>query len=203
MGRLGSAALIGAPLALFAGTVVHPGLDTNAAAQLAIIDGEPGRWYATHLLGLLAMVLFVPAVLALAEIVARREPALARVGGALALAGVVGFSGIVTMFGFVAFEMAGEGERSQMADLFHRLNTEPAVVAPIRGLAFAFPAGIACLAAGLFRARVAPAWACAAPVAGVLLFAAGAPTGHAVLLIPATALMSVGFAAVAVPRLRA
>ena len=202
MGRPAAAAMIGAPLALFAGTVVHPGLDTDAVAQLAIIDGEPARWYATHLLGLLAMVLFVPAIAALAGVVGRSQPAWGRLGGALALAGVVGFTGIVTMFGFVAFEMATGGDRAAMADLFERLNTEPVVAGPIRGLAFAFPAGLVCLAIGLHRARAAPAWACVAPVAGVLLFAAAAPSGREALLIPASALMCAGFAAVAVPRLR-
>ena len=202
MGGAASAALVGAPLALFVGTLVHPGLDTDAAAQLAIIDGAPGRWYATHLLGLVAMVLFVPGVVALGDLVSRSEPRWGRAGGALALAGVIGFTGIVTLFGFVAGEMAAQGDRAQMADLFHGLNTEPAVAGPIRGLAFAFPAGIACLAVGLHRARAAPAVACFAPLAGVLLFAVAGPTGHASLLIPATALMTVGFGVVALDRRR-
>src|SRR5687767_8834430 len=110
---LAGVCLIAAPLTFFAGTLVHPGLRRDAAEQIALIGAHRGAWYWTHLLGLAAVVLFVPAILGLARLLRARAPGWARAGAGLALVGFVGWAGIVAGYGFVGWQMtAGGGRKS-------------------------------------------------------------------------------------------
>jgi hypothetical protein len=112
--------LIGAPAALFAGTFVHPGLREDAAAQLELIAAHPDRWYVNHLLGLVSMTLFIPALVALVHLVRDRAPGLAYAGAALGIVGTLGFTGVMTIYGFVAWQMSMSPDQARMADLFER-----------------------------------------------------------------------------------
>jgi hypothetical protein len=124
--RLAAASLIAAPLLLLAGELLHPQNLPDPAQQLATVAADPGRWYLAHLLSLLGFALLVPAILGLAQLVGRRRAALADLGGALALLGVLASVGLLTLDGFGVWQMAQPAaDRAEMAALLERIFTSP------------------------------------------------------------------------------
>jgi hypothetical protein len=148
-----------APLFLLVGAVLHPEMETDEAAQLAVIADSPDRWYVSHLILLCAIALAVPAVLGLMHMLREREVALGHVGGALALLGLLASIGLVAMDGFVGWQ-AAEGSRAEMTALFERVNETAGVVIPFLVVSFGFALGLIALAMGMYRARAAQWWMC-------------------------------------------
>jgi hypothetical protein len=108
--RLGTAAaLIAAPLLFLVDNLLHPEELTrgNEIEQVAAIADAYTRWQAAHVIGFLAILAFVPAVLGLAFLVRRRQPTYGLVGGGLALLGLMGLAAVITIDGF-AWGIAGE-----------------------------------------------------------------------------------------------
>lgn len=193
--------LIGAPALLFVGTVIHPGLRQSPHAQLELIARNPDQWYLNHLLGLAAMVLFVPAIAGAVHLLRDREPVWGYLGGALGIVGVIGFVGVITIFGFVGWQMAITGDQEQMAELFRRINHTARVAIPFRIMPFAFVLGMVCLAIGLYRARIA-GLPCIAVAAGPVLFGIGTQAELVGLMIPASGMMMMGLGSVGIRVLR-
>jgi hypothetical protein len=193
--------LIAAPAVLFAGTAVHPGLRAGAAAQLELIANHPNQWYLNHILGVVSMLLFIPAIVSLVELLREREPTWGYVGGALAIVGTVGFIGLMTIFGFVAWQMTTFGDQAQMAELFRRLNHTAGVAIPFRAMPFAFVIGMVCVAIGLYRGRIAR-MPCLAIAVGPILFAIGGQVEQVALMIPASGMMTVGLGSIGLRILR-
>jgi hypothetical protein len=54
---------------------MHPHESWDPAAQVAIVADSASRWYVAHLLLFVGMLVFVPGILALSEVVAKRRPA--------------------------------------------------------------------------------------------------------------------------------
>jgi hypothetical protein len=104
-----AAALIVAPLLFLVDNALHPEELTrgNELEQVGVIADAYTRWQAAHVIGFLAILAFTPAVLGLAFLVRRRQPTLGLLGGALALAGVIGLAAVITIDGF-AWGIAGE-----------------------------------------------------------------------------------------------
>ena len=188
----GGISLIAAPAVFLAGTAIHPGLRADGSEQLDLIAQHPGAWYATHILGLAFVVLMIPAVLTLTQLLGDREPFLTSLGGALSLVGLVGWGSIVVIYGLVFWQMGVAGDRTEMAALLERLTHTPGVLVPTRVAAFGAVAGMICLAAGLFRARVLPAWGCVAIAMGLVAFAVGAQTELVWLMTLGTACLTAG-----------
>jgi hypothetical protein len=189
----GGAALLVGPTAFALGTFIHPGLDTDPAAQLALVAAHPDAWYATHVLGLVFVVAGIPGVLALVHLA--RAGALRHVGAALAMMGLVGWGAVVALYGWVGREAALAGDRSEMAALFERVTETPAAAIPTRGLAVGLLAGMACLAVALLRARAVPRWTCVfAP--GLALFALGARNAVLAPMRIGTVLAALGLGAI-------
>lgn len=187
--------LIAAPAALFAGTVIHPGLREGAAAQLELIADNQDRWYLNHILGIVSMTLFVPALAVLLHLVRIRQPGLAYVGTALGIVGTIGFTGLMTIYGFVAWQMSISPDQARMAELFERINHTAGVAIPFRTMPFAFVVGMVCLAIGLYRAGVARL-ACLPIAAGPVLFAAGAQTEQVMLMVSGSGMMTAGLGSI-------
>jgi hypothetical protein len=164
--RLGTAAaLVVAPLLFLIDNLLHPEeLERgNEAEQLAIIADAYSRWQGAHLLGFLAILAFVPAVLGLAFLVRRRRPGLGLVGGGLALAGLIGLAAVVTIDGF-AWGIAGElsarpevGPDAGAAMLKDLQESEWAL--PYYLTPAGFVVGLVMLAVGAARQGAVPAWA--------------------------------------------
>jgi hypothetical protein len=108
--RLGTAAaLVVAPLLFLVDNVLHPKevARGNEIEQVVLISDAYTRWQAAHVIGFLAILAFVPAVLGLAFLVRRRQPTLGLLAGGLGLAGLLGLAAVITIDGF-AWGIAGE-----------------------------------------------------------------------------------------------
>ena len=108
--RLGTAAaLIVAPLLFLVDNLLHPKevARGNEIEQVVLISDAYTRWQAAHVIGFLAILAFVPAVLGLAFLVRRRQPTLGLLAGGLGLAGLIGLAAVITIDGF-AWGIAGE-----------------------------------------------------------------------------------------------
>jgi hypothetical protein len=152
------ACMVVAPLLVLVSEVIHPAEKSNTRDQLAVIAGHLDRWYVAHLIAIVAIALAVPAVLGLMHMLRERQVAWGHLGGGLALLGLLAITGLVAVEGFVGWQAAAGGDRAQMVALFDRLTNTAGFVIPFIVVAYGFMLGLACLAVGLYRARVVPSW---------------------------------------------
>jgi len=92
--RTGTASLIVAPALMSAGDLMHPHESWDPATQVAMIAESTSRWYLAHLLLFVGMLLFVPGILALSELVAKRRPATGYAARVLLVASVGALSAV-------------------------------------------------------------------------------------------------------------
>ncbi len=203
--RATAAALVIGPAILLLDNLLHPKEydPGNEAGQLAEIADSYTRWQLAHLLGFLAIVIFAVAILGLAFLVRRRRPALGLAGGALGLAGLLGFASVIAIDGFTW---------GVLGHVYGQPGSDPATVEnaldevqssawslPFYTLPLAWIAGMTMLAVGAAREGAVPGWA-----AGLLVLAAVlAGTETAVIdntyFILGAATLLAGGIAVAVP----
>jgi hypothetical protein len=184
------------PLLLLVGVVVHPEMDSDEATQLAVVGDHLDQWYASHLILMISLVLAFPAVLGLMHMLRERQVALGHVGGGLALLGLVSFTAIVAIDGFVVWQMAAAGDQGEMTALFQRLTDTAGIVIPIYAVSFAFALGMICLAVGLYRARAVQSWMAACLAVGAVLDAVAGAAYLGWLAIVAAAVLFVGFGSI-------
>lgn len=144
----------------------------SEAGELASVAHSPGRHQASALVGLLAVLLLVPATLTLARLVRPRRPLMAWLGASLAIVGAVGLAAHFA-FRLPTVEMARSGaDRAQMQVLYDRIEGNAAIAGVILvGIAGTY-FGQVVLTIGLRRARLVPIWvpallALALPVSAV------------------------------------
>lgn len=180
--RAGAGAVLAAPLVFTVSELSWP--DTDGSTQAAVL-GQLAPHHGQLLLavatGLLAAVLFIPALFSLMTPVRRRGTVLTHLGGGLALLGTA-LSGLalggVQLF---VYEASAPGvDRVAIGSFFDQAMSDP-VGAPLVIGHYLFALGLIVLAGGLFRARAGYRWASAALGAGPLLDAvlgtAGLPGG--------------------------
>ena len=175
----------------------------NEARQLAEIADNYARWQLAHLLGFFAIVIFAAAILGLAFLVRRRQPALGLAGGALGLAGLLGFAAAIALDGFtwgVLGHVYGQSavDSATVEKTLDEVQTSSWSL-PFYLLPAAWIAGMVMLAVGAARQRAVPGWA-----AGLLVLAAVlAGTETAVIdnayFIAGAATLLAGGVAVALP----
>ena len=184
------------PLILLAAMVIHPATGTSEASVISAAADHADAWYIAHLLGLISIVLAVPAVLGLMHMLREREVAYGHVGGGLGLLGLMAFVGIVTMEGFVGWQMGQGGDRGEMVSLMQRLNDSAGFYIPFYLVSVGFTLGMIVLALGLYRARAVQSWmAVFVGLAAVLLGVAGF-TASEVLSIVGAAFLFVGLGSI-------
>jgi hypothetical protein len=145
--------MMAAPALGLVATIVSPSLKSDEAAQLAVVAGDPDRWYVSNLLGLVAIVLAVPAVLGLMHMLRERQVAAGHVGGAFALFGLMMLMA-GTAIAMVVWQMAAGGaDQAQMAALLDRVNTTTGTFIPFFLGQFAFAVGMLALGWGLWQAH--------------------------------------------------
>lgn len=163
--RATAAALVVAPVLLVADNLLHPEeLEPgNEAQQLAEIADAYTRWQLAHFLGFLGIILYAVAVLGLAFLVRRRQPWLGLVGGALGLAGLLGFAGVIAIDGFTwgalgrTYALPGADRRS--VEMALDVVQSSGWSLPFYLLGLAWIAGMIVLAIGLVRQGAVPPWA--------------------------------------------
>jgi hypothetical protein len=173
--------LVLAPLFAIASSVVAPPFKSDAREQIAAIAAHPERWYWFTLLLLIGSILFVPALLWIADRVRTGSRRLADIGGSLAVLGAVIAVGDV-MTQFISWQMVkGGADPAQMAALLDRYQNAggASLVFTVGGLSILI--GCVLLTIGLIRHHLAPAWAAVglslAVVANVVTFTASSNAG--------------------------
>jgi hypothetical protein len=187
--------MIGAPLLLLVGVIVHPESKSDVGAQLAVIADNMDAWYAAHLIIAVSLVLAVPAVLGLMHMLREREVAYGHIGGGLALIGLLATTAIVAIDGFVGWQAgaATGADAAAMTALFERVTETTGVVLPVFVMSYAFTLGVLFLAAGLYRARAVQSWTAAMLGIGAIILAVGFGTMEDVVTIVGAAMFLVGF----------
>jgi hypothetical protein len=161
--------LVLAPLLALASSVVAPAFKSDEREQLAVVAAHPNQWYWFTLLLLAGSILFVPALLWIAELVRSRAPRLGQIGGALAVLGAIIAVGDV-MTQFVSWQMVkGGADLTQMAAALDRFANAggSSIVFTVGGLSILI--GCVLLTVGLIRHHLAPAWAAVGLSAAVLV----------------------------------
>lgn len=160
--------LMAAPLLLLASHLLQPAHGTSTAAEVATQARHSGAFDASTVVGFLAMLVLVPAVVTLAGLL--RDRWSGHVGGALALSGSLGLtfllgtgSGATTIARY-----GGNGAVSLTDHLQSNVGFTVAVAVMLVGWTF----GLITLAVGLWRSDQLPAWAAAAIAAAPLVPAA-------------------------------
>jgi hypothetical protein len=158
---LAGLALFVAPLAMMVSEVIYS-LSFSQESDgrfFAAVAERSATWTGATLLGLLAAILFVPAVVGMVHLTRDRGVVLAHVGGALALVGAVGYACHQMLF-VVMGEMARiEGQREAVISISRQLDNS-AIIGMIAMLMFllSLSLGLILLTAGLYRAGFAPVW---------------------------------------------
>jgi len=161
--------LVLAPLLALASSLVAPPIKSDAREQLAVVAAHPNQWYWFTLLLLAGSILFVPALLWIADLVRSRSPRLGEIGGALAVLGAIIAVGDV-MTQFVSWQMVkGGADLSQMAAALDRFDNAAgsSIVFTVGGLSILI--GCVLLTVGLIRQHLAATWAAVGLSAAVLL----------------------------------
>jgi hypothetical protein len=182
-----------APVLLLVSTIVRPELHGGTAAQLNEIAAHPDAWYASELIGLLSIVLAVPAVLGLMHMLRERRVADGHVGGGMALLGLLAFAGL-TAVGMVAWQMAAPGgDLTASAAVLERFEETAGSMIPFSLGSFLWAIGMCVLAFGLFSARVISPISAACLAAGGIALVVGFAAAMSWLVIIGAALTAVGF----------
>ena len=184
--------MVGAPLLLLVGMVIHPERKSDVGDQLAVVADNMDAWFAAHLIVLIALVLAVPAVLGLMHMLREREVAFGHLGGGLAMVGILATTGVVAIDGFVGWQ-AAESPSPEMVALFERVTETAGVVIPFFVMSLGFAVGMLFLAAGLYRARAVQSWTAAMLGVGSIVLAVGNMMPSDVLSILGSAVLLVGF----------
>lgn len=102
------AATLIAPALLAAGWLAQPRLSGDAAAELAQIGGDPGRWRLAAVLLMLGALAAIPAAVSLAAPVRRRSEVGALSGMLLTAVGAVGLVALSALAGLHGAALAGD-----------------------------------------------------------------------------------------------
>ena len=180
-----------APVLLLVSTIVRPELHDGTAAQLGEIAAHPDAWYAAELIGLLSIVLAVPAVLGLMHMLRERRVADGHVGGGMALLGLLAFTGL-TAVGMVAW-LGATGDAASTAAVLERFEETAGSMIPFYLGSFLWATGMCVLAFGLFSARAVSPITAACLAAGGIALVVGFAAAMSWLVIVGAALTAVGF----------
>jgi hypothetical protein len=207
--RLGTAAaLVIAPLLFLIDNLLHPKElgRGNEIEQVLLIANAYTRWQAAHVIGFLAILAFVPAVLGLAFLVRRRQPGYGLIAGAMALAGVLGLAAVITIDGFAwgiagelatASDLGPEGASEVLSDLQGSEWSLPYYLTPI-----GFILGMVMLAIGAARQGAVPVWAGGLLAVAVLMVGTETAIVSNAYFIAGAVVFLVAGIAVALPLLR-
>jgi hypothetical protein len=142
------ASLIGGPLLMTIGDLIHPEERMDAAEQIAILVDHASRWYVAHLLLFIGMMLAIPGLLALASLTAERSPAAGYAARILTLIGAATFASIFLGEMLIGRFVTDGADSAAATDLLDITLSGPIAAAIIPGV-LAFLVGIAAFASPL------------------------------------------------------
>jgi hypothetical protein len=165
--RLQSAALVVAPLAGLATTIAWPQTPLDMAARLDVLAGAAGRTQVAHLLNLVTILLFVPALAGMHRLLQPRRARAAAIGTGLVAVGLVGWSGVLAL-GTAELQLARTMPGSTAVPAVEALQGSPVAVAMTAMFLLCTFIGLVVLAVALWRAGVVRGWVPAAVGAAVV-----------------------------------
>ena len=158
------------------------------------MSDNPDRYFVAHAILLTRLMLFLPAVLALVHMLKGKQPALGHAACGLAIVGMFGAAGIVTMDGVAVSQMAQpEANAQEMAALRDRIKESNGLRAVARVTGISFMIGMVLLAFALWRARGAPHWVAAGIAAAAITLFVAYVTDNRSIFVLAFALYAVAF----------
>ena len=151
--RAGALALVAAPaLTLAAHLVQATPAQHDTVSELASIAAHPVRYQVSGLLGFVSMVLFLPALLAMARPLWERRPRLAFVGLAMSVTGLLA---LVSLMGSgpisLAMTRAARGDGADMVALTDRYESSWLVLVWVLLMVIGYSLGPVVLGVGLWR----------------------------------------------------
>lgn len=189
------------PLLFLVAFVISPRLETDAAAQLSVAGEHVDRFYIVNLIGLVGLVLMVPAVLGLMHMIRERRPFEGAVGGGLTMLGVLASIASIGI-AFAVWRMVSDGVTPADVALLDSINEAAGVQIPIAIVGFAGCVGFVLLMFGMFRAHVVDWWMALFAATGLVLINIAFPAGVLALGIAGSALLLVGLGATGLMVLR-
>ncbi len=185
-------ALVTQPIAGLAEHALDPQAGPDRAAQLAAIAASPDQRLLGTLVGLLALVLFVPVVLGLVHLSRARAPLLSLIGGALALTGALAYAALHGVE-LAELEMIRGGiDQRQVAAVMGQLEEGAGGLVTLLLFLVGMVVGTFILAMALWRARTAPRLAVLLIAVFLLIDAAGAIAEHKPTNLLAHTLLLIG-----------
>jgi hypothetical protein len=146
------AALVTAPALVLVATLTQAAPSAHdTASELASIAAAPGRYQLSGVIGWCAMLLYVPALSALATPLRRSRPRLAAAGLGMSMAGLVALISLMGS-GPVSLAMAQAPERAAMVRVTDAYESAPITVAWMLLMVVGFSLGPVLLGFGLWRA---------------------------------------------------
>jgi hypothetical protein len=195
------ACMLLAPLVMLIAAVVSPELETKAGAQLTTAADNLDRFYISNLLGMIALILLVPAVLGLMHMVRERRAGYGALGGGLTVLGTLA-SLVGCGVGFAIWQMADDGVQAADVSALHGLMNTAGAVIPVYALGLVMAIGAAILGAGLYLARVVDWWMALFFAGGIVCINVAFLAGTVALLIVGAALTLVGLGSMGLMVLR-
>jgi len=202
------AALIAAPALFLLDNLLHPEeLERgNTGEQVQLIADSYTRWQLAHAVGFVSIVVFAAAVLGLAFLVRRRQPWLGLLGGALALAGLLGLAAVITIDGF-SWGVVGVTSEDPRVGSFASAGVLDVIQDSRWGWLYyvtpvGFVAGMIALAVGAARQGAVPPWAAGLLVVAVLMVGTETAIISNAYFIAGAAVFLVAGVAMALPILR-
>ncbi|NUR31760.1 MAG: hypothetical protein HOV83_38965, partial [Catenulispora sp.] len=147
----GGLALVSAPLLLLAGGILHGTDQSGAAAQLARVRADLGRWYLAHLLMIIGFAVLIPAALRLIRPVRRGAPRVHLVATLLLGLGGIAMIAQIVLDGFGQWLLAQAAEPTTAGLLVERMRTAPELVIPTARLSGPLAVGLFWCAFGLWK----------------------------------------------------
>jgi hypothetical protein len=157
-----------------------------------VVADNLDRWYAAHLIELVALALMIPAILGLAHLIHQRRPTLSYAGGGLSLIGVVSVAAVTGADGMAGYFVAKASPDSPTSIAFFDNLIDGGRMLPLYLATLLLGIGLVVTAVGLYRSRVVPAWAALAIGTGAILLDIGFPAGVPALILLGIGLLLVG-----------
>lgn len=163
-----AASLVLGPLLMSFGDLLHPKEDAGAGDQIAIIVDHASRWYTAHLLLFIGLLLFIPGILALADLTAERSPRAGYAARSLVLIGVGVFSAVFMLEMLVGRYILDGASETEATELLETIQSGWIFgVALLAGLAFF--AGVAAFTIPLIAGGGTFRWPAVAFAVGTVL----------------------------------
>lgn len=198
--RLQAVALVAAPLAGLATTLAWPQTPLDIAERLEVLAGAVVRTELAHLLNLLTILFFIPAVAGMYRLLQPHRPRAAAIGAGLVAAGLVGWSGVLAL-GSAELQLARTLSGMDAVSAVESLHGSLVTVAMTALFLLCTFGGLIVLSVALWRADLVASWVPAAVTAAV----AGNIVASTVTAVVVTVwvLFAVAFMAIARARVRA